>query len=85
MYINSAASDLTSVEGVISANQGSSFLLGRSLAFLPDTLQKFDWSQLQLFDGCAFTCNLQLSTDIQKQNSRESKDSKVEIVQDWMS
>lgn len=34
--------------------------------------------------GYAFTCNLRLSTDIQKQNSRQSKDSRVGIVLEWM-
>lgn len=34
--------------------------------------------------GYAFTRNLRLSTDIQKQNSRESKDSRVGIVLEWM-
>lgn len=34
--------------------------------------------------GYAITSNLRLSTDIQKQNSRESKDSRVGIVIEWM-
>jgi hypothetical protein len=34
--------------------------------------------------GYAVTQNLRLSTDIQKQNSREEKDSRVGIVLDWM-
>lgn len=34
--------------------------------------------------GYAFTRNLRLSTDIQQQNSRESKDSRVGIVLEWM-
>ena len=34
--------------------------------------------------GYAFTRNLRLSTDIQKQNSRQSKDSRVGIVLEWM-
>lgn len=34
--------------------------------------------------GYAFTRNLRLSTDIQKQNARESKDSRVGIVLEWM-
>lgn len=34
--------------------------------------------------GYAFTRDLRLSTDIQKQNSRESKDSRVGIVLEWM-
>ncbi len=34
--------------------------------------------------GYAFTSNLRLSTDIQKQNSRQSKDSRVGIVLEWM-
>lgn len=34
--------------------------------------------------GYAFTRNLRLSTDIQKQNARQSKDSRVGIVLEWM-
>lgn len=34
--------------------------------------------------GYAFTRDLRFSTDIQKQNSRESKDSRVGIVLEWM-
>ncbi|KJH73102.1 hypothetical protein [Aliterella atlantica] len=34
--------------------------------------------------GYAVTQNLRLSTDIQKQNSRQSKDSRVGIVLEWM-
>jgi hypothetical protein len=34
--------------------------------------------------GYAITRNLRLSTDIQKQNSREDKDSRVGIVLEWM-
>ena len=34
--------------------------------------------------GYAVTRNLRLSTDIQKQNSREDKDSRVGIVLEWM-
>lgn len=34
--------------------------------------------------GYAITQNLRLSTDIQKQNSRHSKDSRVGIVLEWM-
>jgi len=34
--------------------------------------------------GYAITHNLRLSTDIQKQNSREKKDSRVGIVLEWM-
>lgn len=34
--------------------------------------------------GYAITQNLRLSTDIQKQNSRQSKDSRVGIVLEWM-
>ncbi len=34
--------------------------------------------------GYAVTRNLRLSTDIQKQNSREAKDSRVGIVLEWM-
>jgi hypothetical protein len=34
--------------------------------------------------GYAVTRNLRLSTDIQKQNSREEKDSRVGIVLEWM-
>ena len=34
--------------------------------------------------GYAVTHNLRLSTDIQKQNSREEKDSRVGIVLEWM-
>jgi hypothetical protein len=34
--------------------------------------------------GYAVTQNLRLSTDIQKQNSREEKDSRVGIVLEWM-
>lgn len=34
--------------------------------------------------GYAVTRNLRLSTDIQKQNSRQSKDSRVGIVLEWM-
>ncbi len=34
--------------------------------------------------GYAVTANLRLSTDIQKQNSREEKDSRVGIVLEWM-
>jgi hypothetical protein len=34
--------------------------------------------------GYAVTRNLRLSTDIQKQNSRENKDSRVGIVLEWM-
>ncbi len=34
--------------------------------------------------GYAMTRNLRLSTDIQKQNSRQSKDSRVGIVLEWM-
>jgi hypothetical protein len=34
--------------------------------------------------GYAVTQNLRLSTDIQKQNSKEDKDSRVGIVLEWM-
>lgn len=34
--------------------------------------------------GYAITGNLRLSTDIQKQNARESKDSRVGVVLEWM-
>ena len=34
--------------------------------------------------GYAFTRNLRLSTDIQKQNARQNKDSRVGIVLEWM-
>ena len=34
--------------------------------------------------GYAFTRNLRLATDIQKQNAREAKDSRVGIVLEWM-
>ncbi len=34
--------------------------------------------------GYALTRNLRLSTDIQKQNARQSKDSRVGIVLEWM-
>ena len=34
--------------------------------------------------GYAITSNLRLSTDIQKQNARQSKDSRVGIVLEWM-
>lgn len=34
--------------------------------------------------GYAFTRNLRISTDIQKQNSRESKDSRLGIILEWM-
>ncbi|NES87707.1 MAG: hypothetical protein F6K10_43865, partial [Moorea sp. SIO2B7] len=34
--------------------------------------------------GYAITNNLRLSTDIQKQNSRKDKDSRVGIVLEWM-
>ena len=34
--------------------------------------------------GYAFTRNLRLSTDIQQQNARQSKDSRVGIVLEWM-
>ncbi|HEY9651105.1 MAG TPA: hypothetical protein V6C95_10620 [Coleofasciculaceae cyanobacterium] len=34
--------------------------------------------------GYALTRNLRLSTDIQKQNSREEKDSRVGVVLEWM-
>jgi len=34
--------------------------------------------------GYAFTRNLRLSTDIQKQNARQSKDSRLGIVLEWM-
>lgn len=34
--------------------------------------------------GYAVTNNLRLSTDIQKQNSRQSKDSRVGIALEWM-
>jgi hypothetical protein len=34
--------------------------------------------------GYAFTRNLRLSTDIQQQNARQSKDSRVGIVLEWI-
>ncbi len=48
----------------------------------PGTDQEVGLTTLSV--GYAFTRNLRLSTDIQQQNARQSKDSRVGIVLEWM-
>ncbi len=48
----------------------------------PGTAEEVGLTTLSI--GYAVTHNLRLSTDIQKQNSRQSKDNRVGIILEWM-
>jgi hypothetical protein len=66
---------------VLSRGGAADFSLTQSWVS-PGTAEEVGLTKLSF--GYAFTSNLRLSTDIQKQNSRQSKDSRVGIVLEWM-
>ena len=66
---------------VLSRGGGADVSLTQSFVF-PGTDEEVGLTTLSA--GYAITPNLRLSTDIQKQNARQSKDSRVGIVLEWM-
>ncbi|MUL37587.1 hypothetical protein [Gloeocapsopsis dulcis] len=82
--------DTHSIDGV---NLGARLLLVLSRNGAADVSVTQSWvrpstdtevSLTTLSIGYAITNNLRISTDIQKQNSRESKDSRIGVVFEWM-
>ena len=66
---------------VLSRGGGADIAITQSWV-APGTAEEVGLTTLSV--GYAVTQNLRLSTDIQKQNSRQSKDSRVGIVLEWM-